>query len=70
MPKYNVIITSEETSYTTYKIEVEAKSLEEAKVKANKLAEDDDGDFADTYADCCDPGDSYETFKVQDVQPK
>lgn len=70
MTKYNVIITSEEISYATYEIEIEAKSLEEAKAKANKLAEDDDGDFADTYADYCDPGDSYETFKVQDVQPK
>lgn len=68
MPKYEVTITGQETSYSTYVIPVEAASLEEAKAKAQQLADDDEGEFANTYDDYCDPGDSYESFTVQEVK--
>ena len=68
MPKYNVTITSEHVEYSTYTLTIDAKDLTTAKAKAQKLADDEDGDFADTYVDCCDPGDAYETFTVQSVK--
>lgn len=68
MSRYKVCITGEETSYTVYNFEIEAKSLSEAKAKAKRLAEDDEGDFAEKYCDYCDPNDAYETFTVQNVE--
>lgn len=68
MSKYEVMITSKRTEYSTYNIVIKAKSLEEAKAKAKELADDDE--FADNYCDCCDPGDAYEEFTVENVKLK
>jgi len=68
MKKYTVTITGKRTEYSTYVFELEAESLKAAKTKAKKLAADDNGDFADDYDEYCDPGDSYEDFKVENVE--
>ena len=70
MNKYKVMITGKRIEYSTYNIVIEAKSLEEAKAKAKELADDDDGEFADNYSDCCDPGDAYDEFTVEEVKLK
>lgn len=68
MKQYTVTITGKRTEYSTYIFELEAESLKAAKAKARKLAADDNGTFADDYGEYCDPGDTYETFTVQDIK--
>ena len=68
MSKFTVTINGVETSYSQYVFTIEAKSLKEAEKKAKKLAEDNNGDFADKYYEYCDPGDSYTEFTVDSVE--
>lgn len=70
MKKYEVTITGKRTEYSTYVFELEAESLKAAKAKAKELANDDYGTFADDYNEYCDPGDSYEDFKLVNVEEK
>lgn len=70
MKKYTVTIAGKRTEYSTYNFEIEAKSLEEAKTKAQELADDDYGTFADDYDEYCDPGDAYEDFELVNVEEK
>lgn len=67
MTEYKITFNIERTEYSTATKVIEAESLEEAKRKAQKLADDDDDNFFDEIDDE-DPGDSYADITVDDVK--
>lgn len=70
MKNYAVRITGKRTEYSEYNITIQANSLAEAKKKAAEIAEDEDGEFENSYSDEYGPGDAYTEFTVQDVKLK
>lgn len=69
MVKYTVTFNIERTEYSSATKVIEAESLEEAKRKAQELADDDDDNFFEEIDDE-DPGDSYAEITVGDVKRK
>lgn len=67
MTEYKITFSIERTEYSTATKVIEAESLEEAKRKAQELADDDDDNFFDEIDDE-DPGDSYADITVNDVE--
>ena len=65
MTKYTVTFNVERTEYSTATKVIEAESLEDAKKKAQELADDDD--FFEEI-DCEDPGDSYDKITVGEIE--
>ena len=67
MTEYKLTFSIERTEYSTATKVIEAELLEEAKRKAQELADDDDDNFFDEIDDE-DPGDSYAEITVNDVE--
>lgn len=65
MTKYTVTFNIERTEYSSATKVIEARSLEEAEKKAQRLADDDD--FFDKIDDE-DPGDSYTNIGISIIQ--
>lgn len=67
MTKYTITFSIKRTEYSTATKVIEAKSLEEAKRKAQELADDDEDNFFDEI-DNEDPGDAYDEITVCNVE--
>lgn len=70
MSKYTITFSVVRTELEIYKFDINAKSLEDAKLKAQSIADDDNGTFEDNYAEYCSPGDSYVNINVEEIKEK